>query len=215
MKALKPFLNSLIYGDCIVAMKQMPGESIDLVVTDPPFLVDYRARDGRTIAGDRDGRWLEPAFAQIYRLLKNDSFCVSFYGWNEADRFVGHWKKLGLMPVSHIAFVKDYASFKGYTAGYHETAYLLAKGQPPKRTHPIRDVLPRKYTGNRFHPHEKPVSAIESLITAFSKAGDIVLDPFAGSGTTGVAARKCGRQFILIEKVPQYYSGTLRRLNLA
>jgi site-specific DNA-methyltransferase (adenine-specific) len=55
---------------------------------------------------------------------------------------------------------------------------------------------------------------MESIITAFSKPGNIVLDPFAGSGTTGVAARKSGRQFILIEKVPQYYSSALRRLNL-
>ena len=215
MTTLKPFLNSLIYGDCIPVMRQMPSGSIDLVVTDPPFLVGYRPRDGRTIAGDRDARWLQPAFAEIYRVLKPDSFCVSFYGWNHADQFVGHWKWLGFIPVSHFAFVKDYASVDGYTQGFHEVAYLLAKGRPPKPVPPIRDVLPREYTGNEFHPHEKPVSAIEPLIAAFSKLNDVVLDPFAGSGTTGLAARKGGRKFILIEKMPRYYSAALKRLNLA
>lgn len=196
-------------------MKRLPSESIDLVVTDPPFIVDYRARDGRTIAGDRDGRWLEPAFAQVYRVLKPNSFCVSYYGWNQADRFVAVWKRFGLIPVSHLVFTKDYASTKGYTQGYHETAYLLAKGQPPKPARPIRDVLSREYTGNKYHPHEKPVAVIEQLIVAFSNPRAVILDPFAGAGTAGIAARKCGRQFILIEKVPQYYSGALRRLNLA
>lgn len=215
MTALKPFLNSIVYGDCIPVMKQMPNESIDLVLTDPPFIVDYQARDGRTIAGDRDGGWLEPAFAHVYRLLKPNSFCVSCYGWNQADRFVAAWKKFGLIPVSHLVFTKDYASTKGYTQAYHESAYVLAKGQPPKPACPIRDVLSREYTGNKYHPHEKPVPLMEALIVAFSKPGAIVLDPFAGSGTTGIAARRCGRRFILIEKFPQYYSAALRRLNLA
>lgn len=194
-------------------MRGMPSASVDLVVTDPPYLVDYRARDGRTIAGDRNGDWLRPAFTEINRLLKPDSFCVSFYGWNVAERFVWEWKRLGLMPVSHFAFVKEYSSREGYTEAFHESAYLLAKGRPPKPEKAIRDVLPREYTGNEFHPHQKPVSAIQPLIEAFSRVGNVVLDPFAGSGTTGLAARNCGRNFILIEKTARYHRQACRRLS--
>jgi DNA modification methylase len=102
-----------------------------------------------------------------------------------------------------------------YTQGSHETAYLLVKGKPPKPTHPIRDVLDREYTGNKFHPHEKPISAMTALITAFSKPGAIVLDPFAGSATTGIAALDCGRRFIMIEKMPRHYRVARSRLNFA
>lgn len=211
-QALAPYFNRVIQGDCIPVMRRMPGASIDLVVTDPPYLVDYRARDGRTIAGDRDGSWLRPAFTEIARLLKPDSFCVSFYGWNVAERFVWEWKRVGLRPVSHFAFVKDYGSRDGYTEGCHESAYLLAKGRPPMPEKPIRDVLPREYTGNEFHPHQKPVSSLEPLIKAFSRVGDLVLDPFAGSGSTGLAARNCRRNFILIEKTTRYHRNACSRL---
>jgi adenine-specific DNA-methyltransferase len=213
--SLTPYFNRVIHGDCIPVMRQMPSGSIDLVITDPPYLVDYRARDGRTIAGDRNGDWLRPAFTEIHRLLKPDSFCVSFYGWNEADQFVSEWKRLGLVPVSHFAFVKEYSSREGYTQAFHESAYLLAKGRPPKPATPIRDVLPREYTGNEFHPHQKPVSALEPLIKAFSRVGDVVLDPFAGSGSTGLAARNCGRNFILIEKTARYHRNACLRLDAA
>jgi len=77
---------------------------------------------------------------------------------------------------------------------------LLAKGKPPLPATPPRDVLPWEYTGNTLHTNQKPVIGITPLIEAYSKAGDIILDPFAGSGTTGVAAKACGRRFIMIEK---------------
>jgi len=60
-------------------------------------------------------------------------------------------------------------------------------------------VLLWRYTGNRLHPSEKPVPVLKSLVTAFCPAGGLVLDPFCGSGSSLVAARDCGRDFIGIE----------------
>jgi len=190
----------------------MPSASIDLVVTDPPYLVNYRPRDGRQIAGDRTDACLLPAFRELHRVLKRDSFCVSFYGWPCPERFMLAWKECGFRPVSHLTWTKEHCSFDGYTQGFHEVGYLLAKGRPPKPPEPIRDVLPWEYTGNKFHPNEKPVIAIKPLIEAFSKPGDIVLDPFCGSGTTGIAARHFGRRFVLIEKTWRYYQTARARL---
>jgi site-specific DNA-methyltransferase (adenine-specific) len=172
-----------------------------LVATDPPYLVDYHPRDGRLCAGDNTDYWLKPAFLELYRVLKPNSFCATFYGWPWADRFMAAWKKCGFRPVSHIVWTKEYSSREGYTLSLHEVGYLLAKGSPPRPQRPIPDVLPWKYSGNKYHPNEKPLMAIIPLIEAFSKPGDIVLDPFAGSGTTGVAAKVRQRRFILIEKV--------------
>lgn len=111
------------------------------------------------------------------------------------------WQYAGLRPVGHLVFMKSYPSniapqFLEYR---HEAAYLLAKGKPPQLAQPIGDVLAWGYTGNRHHPTEKPISVLKPLIEAFTAPDDIVLDRFAGSGTTAVAARELGRRYIAIE----------------
>lgn len=62
--------NTLHLGDCIQRMQSMASNSIDLIVTDPPYLVNYHDRLGRKIIGDNQSDWLKPAFSEIYRLLK-------------------------------------------------------------------------------------------------------------------------------------------------
>ena len=204
MKNIDAFINNIICGDCTNVMKDMPSESVDLIVTDPPYGVNYQSRDGRRVLNDDSLQWLERASKEMYRVLKNNSFCISFYGWNKVEHFVRAWKQAGFRPVGHFAFVKDYASNQGFTRFHHEMAYLLAKGEPPKPANPPRDVLEWRYTGNTLHPTQKPIEVLASLITAYSKRGDIVLDPFAGSGTTAVAAHKLGRRYIGIELSETY-----------
>lgn len=212
MNTLTSLLNGAIHGDCLKVMPTMPAESIDLVIADPPYLVNYVPRDRRMVANDADNAWLQPAFAEIYRLLKPNTLCVSFYGWPQVDQFMATWKRVGFSPVSHMVCVKEYPSRTGYTRSFHEVLFLLAKGKPPRPAPPPDDVLRWRYTGNPLHPTQKPVEVIQTLIEAFSKRGDVVLDPFAGSGTTGLAARNCGRQFILIEKVWQHWKAARDRI---
>jgi len=71
--------------------------------------------------------------------------------------------------------------------------------------------MPWEYTGNRHHPTEKPVSALRPLIESFTQPGDIILDPFAGSGSTCVAAAQTGRRWIGIELLGQYHAAALQR----
>lgn len=200
MKPLALFVNRVIHADCVTLLPSIPTGSIDFVTTDPPYLVNYRPRDGRRCPGDDSDYWLEPSFRELYRILKPDSLLATFYGWPEIDRFMAIWKECGFRPVSHLTWNKSHSSFEGYTRGFHEVGFLLAKGNPPKPEHPPPDVLPWEYTGNTHHPNEKPVIAIIPLIEAFSKPGDLVLDPFCGSGTTGLAAKTVGRRFVLIDK---------------
>ena len=206
MKTIHEFVNRIITGDCIKVMQEMPGESVDCVVTDPPYLVNYKSSDGRGYQNDNpnDTGWLTPAFAQTYRVLKPDSFCVSFYSFTKADAFLAAWRKTGFDPIGHLVWVKPYASAEKFVRYYHEQAYLLAKGRPRKPRLRLPDVLDWRYTGNELHPTQKPVMAILPLIMAYSEEGDIVLDPFAGSGTTAVAAQELGRRYIGIELDPAY-----------
>jgi site-specific DNA-methyltransferase (adenine-specific) len=97
----------------------------------------------------------------------------------------------------------------------HEQAYLLVKGNPTPPEKPISDTLDFPYTGNRLHPTQKPIEALAPLIEAFTKPGALVLDPFCGSGSTLVAARNLGRDWIGIELDNGHYHSASKRLALA
>ena len=186
---------------------------MDLVFTDPPYLVRYKDRSGRTVANDNNTHWMYPAFSELFRVLKPDSYCISFYGWGKADRFLSVWRECGFQPVGHFIWVKRYSSCVRHTQMRHEQAYLLAKGKPLPPKYPPADVLSWAYTGNRLHPTQKPVCSLTPLIDAYSRRHGLVLDPFAGSGTTGVAALQCRRPYLLIEKDAAHYQTACERLN--
>jgi site-specific DNA-methyltransferase (adenine-specific) len=204
--------NSIAHGDCIGVMREMDANSVDFVLTDPPYITRYRSRDGRRVANDDNSAWVRPAFAQIYRVLKDDSLCLSFYGWNAVDEFVYAWRAAGFRMVGHVVFRKRYASSVRFLRHHHEQAYLLAKGDPGIPEMALPDVADWTYTGNRLHPTQKPVGALRPFVEAFCKPGGIVLDPFCGSGSTLVAARELGRNFLGIELDRQHYRTACQRL---
>lgn len=191
--------NTIIRGDCVQVMAGMPPESVDFVLTDPPYVCGYRDRAGRTIANDTTSDWLEPAFREIYRLMKPDTLCISFYGWTAAEHFLAAWQAAGFRRVGHIVFCKDYASRTGLFRSMHESAFVLAKGYPPLPEQALSDVSGWTYTGNKLHPTQKPVEVLEPLVRAYCPAGGLVLDPFCGSGSTLVAAKACERRYLGIE----------------
>ena len=204
--------NQILQGDCTRVLRTLPATSVDLVVTDPPYGVRYRDRLNRTIANDDHPERILGAFNDVYRVLKPDTFCVSFYGWNQADVFLAAWRRAGFVPVGHLVWQKNYASRRGFLEARHEQAYLLAKGRPAKPAQPLSDVRPWQYSGNSNHPTEKAVSVLRPLIESFSKPGAVVADPFAGSGSTCLAAAECGRRYLGIELEPQYCELARRRL---
>ena len=204
--------NTVLQGNCVEVMRRFPSCSVDFVLTDPPYLAHYCSRDGRTVANDSDDTWLKPAFAEIFRVLRRDSFCVSFYGWHQADKFIAAWREAGFRLAGHLTFTKRYPSAQRFLQYHHENAYLLAKGNPPQPTQRIPDVLEWKYSGNKLHPTQKPLCVLTPLIQCFSRPGDLVLDPFCGSGSTLLAAKLQGRRFIGIELDPGYYECAQERL---
>lgn len=177
-----------------------------------PYLVGYRSRDGRTIRNDDNSDWLKPAYAQMFRVLKNNAFCLSFYGWQKVERFTQAFEEAGFRRIGHIAFTKRYSSRKDYLAAQHECAYLLAKGYPKKTDFPPGDVADFVYTGNHLHPTEKPVMSLMPYALAFCPKGGLLLDPFCGSGAMLKAARLTDRDFLGIEIDPQYHAIAHRRL---
>ncbi len=205
--------HQIMEGNCVDILATLPEQSADLVVTDPPYLVNYRDRSGRSIANDDNAEAVLSAFPGLYRVLKPNSMCICFYGWTKIDKFFNAWKQGGFTPVGHIVWSKNYASRTGYLRARHEQAYLLAKGNPQRPSQPIDDVRSWVYSGNRRHPTEKAVSILTPLVEAFSRPGDLVLDPFAGSGSTVVAAALKGRRSLGIELEASYCELARRRLS--
>jgi site-specific DNA-methyltransferase (adenine-specific) len=204
--------NTVIHGDCLRVLPNLPAGSVQFILTDPPYITRYQSRDGRVVPNDDNDRWLKPAFAQMYRALTKDSFCVSFYGWPQADRFMQAYKAAGFKVVGHFMFPKRYTSSTRYVRYQHECAHLLAKGNPlyPKET--IGDVIDWTYSGNKLHPTQKPLSVLLPLIETFSQPDATVLDPFAGSGSSLLAAKMLGRSYIGIELDARYHGIAKRRL---
>ncbi|MCJ2186231.1 DNA methyltransferase [Novosphingobium beihaiensis] len=204
--------NQILCGDATIILSQYAAECVDLVITDPPYLCRYKDRDGRTLANDDNPDAVLAVFEEAYRVLKPDSYCISFYGWNAIAAFSQAWAKAGFTTVGHIVWPKRYASRSGHTQYRHESAFVLTKGWPPKPEQPISDVQEWAYSGNKYHPTEKAVSVIAPLVRGFSKRGDLVLDPFSGSGSTAVAAALNGRDYLGIELEERYCNLARARL---
>jgi hypothetical protein len=94
----------------------------------------------------------------------------------------------------------------------HESAYLLAKGQPRLPRVPLDDIQPWVYSGNTDHPTQKAVRILTPLIETFTERGQLVLDPFAGSASTLVAAHITGRRYLGIELEQKYCALARERL---
>jgi len=187
---------TLYRDDCRNVLPIFPAETFDMVITDPPYLVSYAGRwgsDWGVIEGDSDPSWVLPVFMEISRVLKPDSLCLSFYGWPHTDIFFSAWRKAGLRPVSAIVCVKDRIGLGRFTRSQHELGFLLAKGKPRRPECATSDVFHWQRPDPQLHPNQKPLGMVEKIIATFTNEDAIILDPFAGSGTTLVAARRLGR----------------------
>ncbi|MEM7683301.1 MAG: DNA methyltransferase [Pseudomonadota bacterium] len=204
--------NDIIHGDAAKLLNDMPAGSLDLVVTDPPYLVNYRDRSGRGLKNDDNPDGVLPVFAPMARAMKQDSYAVCFAGWSALPQVSAAWDAAGLRIVSQIVWAKRYASRRGHTEYRHETAYVLANGNPRKPADPLPSVMDWVYSGNRRHPTEKAVEVIAPLIRSFSKPGDLVCDPFSGSGSTSVAAALAGRRYLGFDLDAQHVATARARL---
>jgi adenine-specific DNA-methyltransferase len=204
--------DSIIHGDCLEVLPQIPSESVNFILTDPPYLTRYKSRDGRSVPNDDNSAWLKPSFAEMYRVLERDSFAVSFYGWPHADRFLIAYRQAGFRVVGHLAFPKRYSSATKFLRYQHECAHLLAKGNPKQPDSTIGDVIDWTYSGNKLHPTQKPLSVLLPLVETFSAPQGLVLDPFSGSGSTLLAARTLGRSYLGIELDAKYHELAQQRL---
>ncbi len=103
-------MNQIICGESAFTLSTFKAGSIDLCITDPPYLGKYRDRTGRTLANDDNPQAVLSVFDEIYRVLKPNSYCISFYGWIAIAEFSAKWRAIGFETVGLIVWMKIYSS---------------------------------------------------------------------------------------------------------
>jgi len=190
----------LILGDCLEVMKGLPSGSVDAVITDPPYGVNYKSSPYwnrvRIIGDDKP---FNPIPFLVFPVVI--LFGANYYA--------------GSLPVDGgwLIWDKRDRTSRKLPGSDGEMAWTNATKQV--RIY-CRCWMPHTIRGERkFHPTQKPVDLIREWIAEFTKPGDTILDPFMGSGTTGVACVQTGRDFIGIEIDPGYFAIAERRIKEA
>jgi len=226
----------LIHGDCLKILSKLPDESIDLILTDPPYNIskkDKITRNGGKFRVAKDislsfGEWdfgsvkPEDYIPEFVRVLKSSGVLVMFYDklwlgiiglWLQEEygfrvRHIGSWVKSNPAPQARkVQWQSGVENFLIATKNRGAGHHFNYRlGQSP-------DYFISSVNYKHYHPTQKPLDLIKWIVSYWSFEGDLVLDPFLGAGTTMLACLELGRSCIGIEREAKYIEITKRRLN--
>lgn len=223
--------NEVFFGDSASILKQLPSSSVDHCITDPPWIKFFEPSlrlDERTL----------PVFRELYRVLKNPGMLYLFCGLDdfayytgttvpdpndpsETIHLQGELEKIGFsVSTTPVIWRKGNSlSRRGVRPWEYDRDFefviVAAKGSPAlttsRRLSGIKeaDIV---HPSHMIHPNEKPLSIIEDILTDCSYEGNLIIDPFAGSGVVGEACKKNGRRYILCERDKKFYDQICVRL---
>ena len=223
---------NIIYNEnCLDGIKILPDNCIDLVVSDPPYLLNQRGNAGNSGGMlqkelNKKGKVfefnnvnIEDYLHELYRVLKDGTHCYLMCNHVNLTHF------LKVIDESKFHFIKCLIWQKGNlimgTKYMNAFEYILFMSKGTNRNVNdcgIPDILSvpniktKDIDGGNIHDSEKPVRLMEILITQSSNKGDIVLDPFAGSGSTLLACINKNRRFIGWEIDPKYHKLCEKRI---
>lgn len=218
--------NEVFLGDCLEIIKQIESNSVDLVLTDPPYNISRESNFKKNSTNKKYnnisldfGIWdqseidLDTLFGEIKRVLKKNGTLIIFYDiwksykikfyaekWGFKQPRVGQWVKTNPVPIN---------SKNNYLSNSIEFFFTFVKGGSPTFKSSYDNGIyqyPLCHGRERtIHPTQKPLRLLEDLIDKHSNENDLILDPFAGSGTTGIASINKSRRYIMIEKDTVYF----------
>ena len=191
----------LYEADARTFLRGLPDESVDLVVTDPPYAFDRGNTYFRRWFADLPDEAWPPILAECYRVLRDNRHAYVICDRRTEPIFRRAAVAASFRYLQTITWNKGTPGLGGgvYRA-QQEVILLLSKGTRAGNSRALGDVLtfPRVMTRGHY-PTEKPVGLLKVLISQSSQPGELVLDPFCGSGSTGRAARTLGRRALLCD----------------
>lgn len=226
-------IDNIFCDDCLNGFLNIPSESIDLVVSDPPYKVI-----GRGTVGTMGGYWsrekaqkgkifddndidIASYIGELYRVLKNGTHCYIMCNNYNLPHFFDVIGKSRFGFIRLLTWDKHSAICGRYYMSQTEHIFMLRKGRERKVNDcGVSDLLSfplerdKKADGTNIHDSQKPVRLFQRMIEQSSNPDDIVLDPFMGSGTTAVACIRSKRHYTGFEINPEYYNIALERIRL-
>jgi len=180
------------------------------VVTDPPYGMEFRSNHRKQkhleIKNDDNLDWLPKCLEELKRVTKPNAHLYFFCSFHNIEIFKQKISKHFTVKNILIWYKNNtgMGDLFGDYAPQYEMVIFCSNGEKKLNGRRDSNIIKSKKTGNNLHPTEKPVDLIQFLISKSSDIGDIVLDPFNGSGTTCRAAQDLQRNFIGIEISPEY-----------
>ena len=242
-------MNKVYNQDCIDGMKTIPDGKMDLIVTDPPFAINFKAKKAnynrtasRVLSGYNEItkenyyeftlNWM----SQCFRILKESGGMYVFSGWNNLADILNAIEEIGFITVNHIIWKYQFGvvtNRKFVTSHYH--CLYICKNDKKRKFFPYErfgkeeknnqgrslhykdkeDVweIKREYwTGDEKTPTKLPAEIIKKILQYSSEEGDLVFDPFLGSGQTAVVSKLLKRNYIGFEIVKEYFDFISKRL---
>jgi site-specific DNA-methyltransferase (adenine-specific) len=237
-------------NDCIEGMKEVHSGTVDLVITDPPFAIEFKAKRGnynrtehRVLEGYNEvnkkdyycftKKWM----SEVYRLLNDSGSMYVFSGWNNLKDILTAIDECGFITINHIIWKYQFGvvTNRKYVTSHYHCLYVCKNGKKRKffpysrfgKSSRGRDgeslhykdkedvwLIKREYwNGDTKTPTKLPAEIIEKILLYSSEEGDLVLDPFLGSGQVAVVSKMHKRHFIGFEIVPAYYDFAKERLD--
>jgi len=245
-------LNSIYNEDCVTGMaRHLPDASVDLVITDPPFGIEFSAKRGnynrkgsRVLEGYSEIKgadyleftraWLK----EVRRVLKPSGSLYIFSGWNYLKDILFALDELDFTLINHLVWKYQFGlvtTRKYVTSHYHVlfagidekqrkfypyARYGKEEKHPDGGSAHYKDkedvwIIPREYwNGDVKTPTKLPAELIRKILAYSSVPGDVVLDPFLGSGQVAVVSHLEGRQYVGFEIVPAYFAFAKKRLDM-
>lgn len=217
-------------GDCLELIKQIADSSIDLVVTDPPYrCISGGNKSTKWISGygssvlhkndgkifDNNGISFESWLPEVYRVLKDGSHFYCMTNVLNLEKLLTASRQVGFYLHNVLVWEKNTANANRWYMKNCEFTLFFKKGRAKTINDPSSKMVHqfKNPVGNKLHPTEKPVELMEFYVKNSSNEGDLVLDPFFGSGSTAVACANTNRNFIGFELDEKYFEIAKNRIN--
>ncbi len=217
----------IVNANCMDYLQSLSNESIDLIVTDPPYKVISGGKPRHKgqpsgMLSKNDGKIFdynniqpEEWMPELYRVLKSGSQCYIMVNTLNLKRYLEITENCGFKLHAVLVWEKNNATPSRWYMKNGEFTLFLRKGKAKtinyvgsKMIHYFNNII-----GNKQHPTEKPIELMRYYIENSSIRDDIILDPFMGCGSTGVACKLTNRRFIGVEIDEQYFNIAKERLS--
>jgi len=218
-------LNKIYNMDCLEGMKEISDKSIDLIVTDPPYLISYKTNYRKNknhefcseILNDNNEELIKKYIEDCYRILKDNTAAYIFCSSKTVDVFKKYCIESGFIIKNSIIWIKNNWTAGDLTAQFgqqYEIILLLNKGRKYFNGKRLTDVwfFDRISGKNQQHQNQKPINLLKQCIEKHSQENEIIFDGFMGAGSTAIACINTNRNYIGFELDKNYYNITNKRI---